>query len=152
LQFYAFGSLSTNEFAGHFYDCPESGGASNPACAQYDGEYILRSLGLPTKDWIWRPILALCGFFILYYVLAAIAFSLIKEEIRLGNARKEEPDSVTETFSASTTQKVRPVTMALEDYVLSVSRRRFLKREPWRLSLLNGVNVTFQPGHLNVIL
>lgn len=41
--FYAFGALAANEFVGQFYDCPLPGGKSNPACAQYTGEYVMDS-------------------------------------------------------------------------------------------------------------
>jgi hypothetical protein len=69
--FYAFGALCANEFSGHFYDCPLEGGRSNPACKEYDGDFIMASLGLP-NNWVWRPILVLLAFAIAFYVGAGV--------------------------------------------------------------------------------
>jgi hypothetical protein len=75
--FYAFGALCSNEFEGHFYDCPLPGGESNPACAQYTGAYIIDSLGLP-HNWVVRPIVILFSFSVMFSVLAGrIATSLL---------------------------------------------------------------------------
>lgn len=80
--FYAFGALCANEFGGQFYDCPLEGGKSNPACAEYTGEFIIASLGFPSRNWIARPIIILAAYVIMFYVLAGIGLRFVKVEMK----------------------------------------------------------------------
>ncbi|EOD49342.1 putative abc transporter protein [Neofusicoccum parvum UCRNP2] len=151
--FYAFGALAANEFAGHFYDCPEEGGPSNPACKQYTGEYIMESLGFPS-NWIWRPIIVLLAFVIAFYIGAGLILRFWKVEMQIGRARKDESDESAgkEKMTSRSLEEVRTVNIRLEDYALEIEKRNWMGRKAKQLEVLKPVSAQFEPGVLNIIM
>ncbi|KAF2734700.1 P-loop containing nucleoside triphosphate hydrolase protein [Polyplosphaeria fusca] len=149
--FYAFGALATNEFEGRFYDCPLPGGPSNPACKEYTGEFILASLGFP-RNWVWRPILALLGFGIAFYVGAAVLFKFWKAELVMARARPSNTDDSAgkEHMVARSAEEVRTITIRLEAYGLDIEKRSWRKKAT--KVILKPLTADFQPGTLNVIM
>ncbi|KAJ6286831.1 P-loop containing nucleoside triphosphate hydrolase protein [Bipolaris maydis] len=149
--FYAFGALCANEFSGHFYDCPLEGGRSNPDCKEYDGEFILDSLGFP-NNWIWRPILALLGFAIAFYVGAGVLLKFWNAEIAMARARPTNTDASAgkEKMNERPPENVRTIDIRLENYGLDVEKRSLRKRST--KTILNPITADFRPGSLNVIM
>ncbi|KAF2711484.1 P-loop containing nucleoside triphosphate hydrolase protein [Pleomassaria siparia CBS 279.74] len=149
--FYAFGALCANEFTGHFYDCPLEGGASNPACKEYTGEYILRSLGFP-GDWVWRPIVALFGFAVAFYLGAAVLLRFWKVEIGMARARPSNTDASAgkEKMTARSAGEVRTISIRLEAYALDLEKRSLRARTT--KAILKPLTADFQPNMINVIM
>jgi ABC-type multidrug transport system ATPase subunit len=151
--FYAFGALCANEFAGHFYDCPLPGGESNPACAQYTGDYIMDSLGLP-GDWIVRPIIVLLAFSIMFYVLAGIGFQFKPVSMSIAQARNSDTDfsAGKEKMTVRSAAEVRTVDIALNKFALDLEKRTIWGKKLPTKTILHPVTAKFQAGLLNVIM
>ena len=149
--FYAFGALCANEFTGSFYDCPLEGGRSNPACKEYDGDFIMDSLGFP-DDWVWRPILALLGFAIAFYIGAGVLLKFWNAEIAMARARPSNMDASAgkEKMSERVADNVRTIDIRLEGYGMDVEKRSLRKR--WTKTILKPLTADFFPGSLNVIM
>lgn len=149
--FYAFGALCANEFSGHFYDCPLEGGRSNPDCKEYDGDFIMDSLGFP-NNWVWRPILALLGFAIAFYVGAGLLLKFWNAEIAMARARPTNTDASAgkEKMNARPPENVRTIDIRLENYGLDVEKRSLRKKST--KTILNPITADFRPGSLNVIM
>lgn len=149
--FYAFGALCANEFTGSFYDCPLEGGPSNPACKEYTGEFILDSLGFP-DNWVWRPIVALLGFAIAFYIGAGILLKFWSAEIAMARARPSNMDASAgkEKMSERAPGDFRTISIRLEDYSMDIEKRSLRKR--WNKAILKPLTADFQPGSLNVIM
>lgn len=153
-QYYAFGALCTNEFAGKFYDCPYEGGILNPECKQYTGDYVLNSLGFP-PNWLWRPIIVLVGFIVAFYLGAALIMQFWRVEIQLSRARNSDDQDKSagkENLTARSLDDVRTVAISLENYALNIEKRRWLGGKIRKLEILKPVNAHFKPGVLNVIM
>jgi ABC-type multidrug transport system ATPase subunit len=151
--FYAFGALCANEFAGQFYDCPLLGGESNPACAQYTGDYIMDSLGLP-QDWIVRPIIVLLAFSIMFYVLAGVGFRFKPVSMSIAQARYSDTDfsAGKEKMTVRSATEVRTVDIALNRFALDLEKRTILGKKLPTKTILHPVTATFQAGLLNAIM
>ncbi|KAL8707138.1 MAG: hypothetical protein Q9220_007785 [cf. Caloplaca sp. 1 TL-2023] len=158
--FYGFGALAANEFVGHtsnpagqIYDCPFPGGLSNPECEQYTGTYVMRSLGFPS-DWITRPILVLLGFAVAFYVGAGFIFKIIKVDIGISRARQSVIDTSLgkEDLTAHSLEARRAVTIRLREYSLNIIKRDWRLRKSEKKAVLQSINTSFQPGHLNIIM
>ncbi|KAF2268532.1 ABC transporter-like protein [Lojkania enalia] len=149
--FYAFGALCANEFTGHFYDCPVGGGPYNPACKEYTGQYILDSLGFP-HNWVWRPILALLGFSIAFYLGAGVLLKFWKAEIVMARARPSNTDDSAgkESMIARSSGELRTISIRLEGYGLDIEKRSLRTRTT--KSILKPLTADFQPGVMNVIM
>jgi ABC-type transport system involved in cytochrome c biogenesis ATPase subunit len=149
--FYAFGALCANEFTSHFYDCPLEGGASNPACKEYTGQYILDSLGFP-DDWVWRPILALLGFVIAFYLLAGLLLKFWRAEIAMARARPSDSDDSAgkEKMTARSLEQIRTIAIRLDGYGLDIEKRSLRKSET--KAILKPLTADFQPSNMNVIM
>ncbi|KAF2195388.1 P-loop containing nucleoside triphosphate hydrolase protein [Zopfia rhizophila CBS 207.26] len=149
--FYAFGALCANEFAGHFYDCPLEGGASNPACKEYTGKYVLDSLGFP-KNWVWRPILALLGFAIAFYLGAAVLLKFWRAEIAMARARPMDTDDSAgkEKMMIRSPGEVRTISIRLDGYGLDIEKRAWRRRST--KAILKPLTTEFRPGILNVVM
>ncbi|KAF1848479.1 ABC transporter-like protein [Cucurbitaria berberidis CBS 394.84] len=149
--FYAFGALCANEFTGKFYDCPLEGGPSNPACKEYTGEFILDSLGFP-DNWVWRPILALLGFVIAFYIGAGILLNFRAAEIAMARARPSNMDASAgkEKMGERAAGDVRTINIRLEGYGMDIEKRSL--RKQWTKAILKPLTTEFQPGSLNVIM
>ncbi|KAL2425309.1 putative ABC transporter ATP-binding protein/permease [Exophiala dermatitidis] len=150
--FYAFGALCTNEFGGHFYDCPSPGGPSNPACREYTGDYILASLNLP-PNWLWRPIVVLVGFILFFFILSGVILQILTTEVEVAKTHESEAASAADTHEANTRldAQSRAVTITLENFALAVDRKRVFKPKVTKQIFL-PINTTFKPGVLNVIM
>lgn len=150
-QFYAFGALASNEFTGRFYDCPLEGGESNPACKEYTGEFILDSLGFP-DDWVWRPILALVGYVITFYIGAGVILKFWSAEIVMAQARPSDMDASAgkEKMAEAAPGDVRTVTIRLDDFALDIEKRAL--RKNFIKTILKPLTADFRPGSLNVIM
>lgn len=151
--FYAFGALCANEFAGRFYDCPLPGGESNPACAQYTGDYIMDSLGLP-QDWVVRPIIVLLAFSIMFYSLAGVGFRFKPVSMSIAQARNSDTDfsAGKEKMTVRSAAEVRTVDIALNKFALDLEKRTISGKKLPTKTILHPVTATFQAGLLNVIM
>ncbi|KAI4141211.1 MAG: hypothetical protein L6R39_005470, partial [Caloplaca ligustica] len=158
--FYGFGALAANEFVGHtsnpagrIYDCPAPGGASNPACEEYTGAYIMRSLGFP-PDWIRRPIIALFGFVIAFYLGAAVILRFKTVGMSISRARHTQVDTSLgkEELTAQSLDDRQRITVSLEKYSLNIRKRDRLLRKSVTKSILEPVSTVFEPSLLNVIM
>ncbi|KAF2134491.1 ABC transporter-like protein [Dothidotthia symphoricarpi CBS 119687] len=149
--FYAFGALCANEFTGRLYDCPYEGGASNPLCKEYTGEFILDSLGFP-DNWVWRPILALFGFAIAFYIGAGLLLKFWSVELVMARARPSDMDASAgkEKMSERPSGDVRTITIKLDRYGMDIEKRTLRTRTTKKI--LEPLTAEFQPGMLNVIM
>ena len=152
--------MVANEFVGHasdpagqLYDCPFAGGTANPACKEYTGLYIMQSLGFPAK-WILRPIIVLLAFAVAFYLGAGLILQYWKAGIEISRARKNDTDysSGKEKMVSRSLDDVRTINIRLEHYSLDVQKRNIQLRKVHKLSILKPLNITFEPGVLNVIM
>ncbi|KAF2088527.1 ABC transporter-like protein [Saccharata proteae CBS 121410] len=151
--YYAYGAFCANEFEGSFYDCPESGGPSNPLCIQYTGDYIMESLGFP-RNWVWRPIMVLFGFVVAFYLGAALILRFWKVEMEISRARNVDSDDSAgkEQIVARSNEEVRTVSIRLDEFSLDIEKKSWYGRKKRHLEVLKPVSAEFEPGKLNVIM
>lgn len=160
-MFYAFGALVSNEFVGHtsseignLYDCPFAGGAANPECKEYTGQFIISSLGFPS-NWIMRPIIILLGFVIALYLGAGVILQFWKVEMSISRAHKTDVDRSAgkEKMAVRSISELRTVRIQLENYRLDIKTKPPLLWKSARdISLLKPITTDFEPGVLNVIM
>ncbi|WZH42346.1 P-loop containing nucleoside triphosphate hydrolase protein [Fusarium acuminatum] len=151
--FYVFSAYAGNEFEGSFYDCPYSGGESDPRCKQYTGAYVMSSLGFP-KDWVAKPILVLLAFVIFFIVLSVIGLHIIKVEMTIARARVSDTDlsAGKEKMTARSVADVRAIDLELDQFSLALDKRSQRgKKLPTKI-ILNPITATFSAGVLNVIM
>ncbi|KAL9000508.1 MAG: hypothetical protein Q9169_000801 [Polycauliona sp. 2 TL-2023] len=158
--FYGFGALAANEFVGHtsspagrVYDCPSPGGASDAACEEFTGAYVMRSLGFP-PDWIIRPIVVLLAYIIAFYLGAAVILKYKPVGMRISRARQTEFDTSLgkEELAAHSRDDRRTIKVTLKDYSLDIQKRNWRLSRAEKKSILQPVNTAFEPGLLNVIM
>jgi ABC-type lipoprotein export system ATPase subunit len=159
-NFYLLGAFLSNEFIGvnggpdgQIYDCPLLD-STDPQCVTYTGRYIMRSLALPTKDWIWRPIAVTLGFTAMWWILAGVVLQFYQIEIGVATIRKQEDHDVLFAGPLQDSQRydeVTPIEISLQDYTLEVHVKR-LTRNSTTKTILQAVTTKFTPGHLNVIM
>ena len=159
-NFYAFGGLAANEFFptasapfGRLYDCPEQGGASNPACVQYTGAYIMESLGFP-RDWIKRPIAFLVAYVVAFYLGAGLLLRFLKQQVGVSKAQNSEADIPVgkEHLRIRSYEEVRRIDITLTDYSIEVQKRQGIRRRLLKKIILRSVSAKFLPGQLNIIM
>ncbi|PNP40769.1 hypothetical protein TGAMA5MH_07209 [Trichoderma gamsii] len=152
-SFYTFGAYCGNEFQGSFYDCPESGGPSNPACLQYTGEFIMSSLGFP-RNWVARPIVCLASFVVFFFILSAIGLHYIKVEMTIARSRVSDTDlsAGKEKMTARSIAEVRTIDVELENSSLDLDKRALNGKKLPRKNILKPINVNFHAGTLNIIM
>jgi len=151
--FYAFGALCANEFTGAFYDCPLEGGPSNPGCKEYSGDFVLDSLGFP-NDWVWRPIMALLGFVLAFYLGAGILLKFWRADITMARARPSndlDASAGKEKMRQPSPEDIQSLSIRLENYGLNIEKRSLLRRR-WTKEILKPLTAEFQPACLNVIM
>jgi ABC-type multidrug transport system ATPase subunit len=151
--YYAFGALCANEFVGQFYDCPFEGGQSNPACTDYTGAYIMKSLGFP-EEWIVTPIVVMAAFVVGFYFLAWVGLRFKKVEMTIARQRNQDADlsAGKEKMTTRSAAEVRTVDIGLNNFALDLDKRTFFgKRLPTK-SILQPVITHFRSGMLNVIM
>ena len=158
---YANGALVTNEFLAHttdpqgqLYACPSLGGTANPDCKTFTGLYIVQALGYPTNNWLWRPIVIILGYPVLFFFLSALV--LYSHKIDLSISRQRAPDTDLsagkEDIRTNSVKEVRTIDITLTNYSLDIQKRTLLGKNTEKLSILKPINATFRPGVLNVIL
>ncbi|EEH43518.2 uncharacterized protein PADG_08138 [Paracoccidioides brasiliensis Pb18] len=161
-SFYTFGALCTNEFIGprgppygQFYDCPYSDNPADPRCKEYTGKFIISSLGFP-PNWIWRPILIMLSFIIVFYIDATLILQFRKFDMDVAQAINTDGDlsAGKEKLVPRSTEDVRKVSILLDKYTLEIQKRSLGRRgfRSDRLSILKPISTEFQPGQLNVIM
>lgn len=160
-MFYAFGALVSNEFVGHtssptgnFYECPFAGGAANPECKEYTGQFIISSLGFPS-GWITRPIIILLAFVIAFYLGAMVILHFRKVEMGISRVHKTDVDQSAgkEKIAIRSISEIRTVRIRLENYGLDIKKKGPLWWKPPRdISILKPITTDFEPGVLNVIM
>ncbi|KAJ9617388.1 hypothetical protein H2204_013854 [Knufia peltigerae] len=150
--FYSFGALCTNEFRGHFYDCPSPGGPSNPACKEYTGAYILASLNLPS-NWLWRPIIVLVGFVLFFFILSGIILQVLTTEVEMAKQHDSEV-----MYEAESQQAIvrsgdgdRGITVTLDHFGLDLETQRLFRGKSVK-HIFRPISTQFEPGVLNVIM
>ncbi|KIX01062.1 uncharacterized protein Z518_10128 [Rhinocladiella mackenziei CBS 650.93] len=150
--FYAFGALCTNEFAGHFYDCPSPGGPQDPVCKEYTGTYILASLDLPS-NWLWRPIVVLFGFGLFFFILSGVILQVIATEVEMAKTHESKATYSTESLhhTARSEDENGAITVALDQFGLEVESKRLFKSNRAK-RIFHPISTTFEPGVLNVIM
>ena len=151
--YYSFGALCANEFVGQFYDCPLEGGESNPACANYTGSYIMASLGFP-EDWIWKQMIILAAFVVMFYTLAGVGLKYIRVEMTIARQRTPGTDlqAGKEKMTARSAAEVRTVDIGLNKFALDLDKKTFWGRKLPTKTILHPVTASFQAGVLNVIM
>ena len=158
--YFGFGALSSNEFVsyssnsfGHLYDCPEPGGASNPACTQYTGAFVIQSLGFPS-NWVSRPIIVLLGFVIAFYLGAGMILRFKKVDLDISRAQQNDADHSAgkENIKSRTNEEARTVGITLSKYSLNIEKRDFRLKFVKNLSIIKSVNTSFEPGLLNAVM
>lgn len=151
--FYAFGALCANEFVGQFYDCPLPGGESNPACAEYTGEFIMNGLGLP-HNWVKRPIIVMVGFVIMFYTLAGVGLRYKKVSMSIARARNTDVDlsAGKEKMTARSIAEVRAIDIGLDKFALDLEKKSIFGRNLPTKTILNPITTHFRAGTLNVIM
>ncbi|KAK5995458.1 putative ABC transporter ATP-binding protein/permease [Cladobotryum mycophilum] len=151
--FYVFGAYCGNEFQGSFYDCPESGGPSNPACAPYTGKFIMSSLGFPT-DWIARPIIVLVAFMAMFVAVSILGLHFVKVEMTIARARTSDTDlsAGKEKMAARSIAEVRTIDLELDKFALDLDKRNQKGKKLPRKTIVQPITATFQAGTLNIIM
>ncbi|EJP61762.1 ABC transporter [Beauveria bassiana ARSEF 2860] len=152
-NFYAFSAYCANEFQGNFYNCPYPGGRDNPACEQYTGNYIMKSLGFPT-NWITRPIVALASFIVLFLLLSTVGLTFLKVEMTIARARITDTDlsAGKENMTAQSVSEVRAIDVGLDRFALALDKKAATGKPLPRRLIVNPLTTTFQAGTLNVIM
>lgn len=152
--------MTANEFVGHtsdpagqLYDCPFTGGTTNPSCKEFTGAYIMQSLGFPS-NWIVRPIVVLLAFAIAFFLGASLILLYWQVEIGVSRAQKNDTDysSGKEKMTSRSLDDVRTITIRLDNYTLDIQKRDVRLRKRPKLSILKPLNTRFEPGVLNVIM
>ncbi|KAJ4387600.1 hypothetical protein N0V93_008196 [Gnomoniopsis smithogilvyi] len=143
--FYVFGALCGNEFHDAFYDCPYTGGQSNPQCIPYTGAYILQSLGFETE---WR----LLRHLLLHPLLDRTHY--MRTDMTIARARISEGDHSAgkEKMAARSIEEIRAIDLSLEKFALDLDKRSPWGRKLPRKTILHPVTTTFEAGKLNVIM
>lgn len=148
-SYYGYAALSANEFSGQFYDCPD-GGPDDPQCNEYTGDYILHALDLP-RDWLAVPIAALVGFLALMFTIDGLVLHFKTHDIQLVRVNVEDSSVGGIEAIEYTPNTVRPISVDLEAFALSVASRRLFRNEVTK-QILHPTNANFEPGVLNVIM
>ncbi|KAG5975653.1 hypothetical protein E4U55_007602 [Claviceps digitariae] len=152
-NFYAFSAYAGNEFEGNFYDCPYAGGPSNPACIQYSGDYVMKSLGFPS-NWVARPISILASYIVLFVGLSVVGLHLVKVEMTIARSRTSNTDlsAGKEKLTARSISECRAIDLGLENFALTLEKRNAWGKKLPPKTILHPLTTNFQAGVLNVIM
>lgn len=151
--YWGLGAQMSNEFTGASYPCP-LGTKDDLICAEYQGWFILESLGIK-EGWITTPILVLLGFFCGTYLLSAVLLYYNKVDINVAPSRGKGDDrdrSAGKEKMEAREASARTITVVLKDYKLDVLKYRFRHRRFETLEILKSISAQFEPGKLNVIM
>ncbi|KAK0385457.1 hypothetical protein NLU13_7933 [Sarocladium strictum] len=155
-SFYTFSAYVANEFEGSFYDCPFAAGRGSAKCIQYEGDFVIETLGFPS-NWTKRAIACMAGFSLVFLISSVIALQFLTpstfNSISQPRQRADPRSRVQETPYVDA-MKVNPTTVELCQYTLTLStktlkgcRQRFEQKH-----ILQPINVTFEPGMLHIVL
>ncbi|KAK7430510.1 hypothetical protein QQZ08_003029 [Neonectria magnoliae] len=154
--FYTFSAYIANEFEGNLHECPYSGGQSNPKCAEYSGDFVIKSLGFP-QHWTGRALGCMVGFAVFFVCFSIIGLQYLKPtsiaNARAPEPRKEPPPSIDGEGQRPVT-RTRPVLVELRQFALTLRTKtiRHFKTGPTEKIIVNAINARFKPGVLNVII
>ncbi|KAJ3843785.1 P-loop containing nucleoside triphosphate hydrolase protein [Lentinula raphanica] len=159
--FYGFAALVANEFSGKFYDCPEDGGPSDPACLQYSGDFILENLSF-RPNWYTVPVCALLGFVIVFNLVAMLFLQSWTVGVQVagihlskdkGTEGTERYQGVSHLKKEKDRDKSVDISVDLIDLTLTIEKTSlkngFTKTH---LPILHGVTTRFEAGSVNVIM
>jgi hypothetical protein len=144
--------MNTNEFAGRFFNCPESGGGANPKCLQYSGDFQLRTSGITLQ--IWQDLLALICLSAVFYLVAGILFFAFPVKIKMS----KQPQTAISSYRGlgptkeTTLEGVRGLRVVLKDYALDVKKLERLGKACSKKPIINPLSTVFAPGKINVIM
>ncbi|KAJ3907169.1 P-loop containing nucleoside triphosphate hydrolase protein [Lentinula edodes] len=159
--FYGFAALVANEFSGKFYDCPESGGPSNPACIQYTGDFILENLSFH-PNWYTVPVCALLGFVVVFNLSATLLLLFWTVDVQVAgthtakNADTNGPERY-QDVSGMKKEKERDksvdIDVDLVDLALTIEKTSLRKGfTKVHIPILHAVTTRFEAGSVNVIM
>ncbi|KAK7415722.1 hypothetical protein QQX98_005635 [Neonectria punicea] len=154
--FYTFSAYIANEFEGNLHECPYSGGQSNPKCAEYSGDFVIKTLGFP-QHWTGRALGCMVGFAVFFVCFSILGLQYLKPtsiaNARTPEPRKEPPPSIDGEGQRPVT-RMRPVPVELRQFALTLRTKtlRSARTGPTEKSILNPINAKFEPGILNVII
>ena len=113
----------------------------------------MQSLGFPS-NWVVRPIIALLGFAISFYLGAGLILRYREVEIGISRAQKSDTDYAAgkETMLSRSLSETRAIDITLEKVSLDIIKRNAMSNKTSHLSILKPLTTTFQPGMLNVIM
>ena len=149
-SYYGYAAFAANEFSGRFYSCPVSDNRDDPGCKEYLGSYILESLDLP-PDWLSTPISALLGFIGLMTVVDGLLLRYKTQDIQLVRVTTSEVALTGGTILDENRDEVRPVTVHVAEFELSVESKSLLRKNVVKM-ILHPTTAIFKPGILNVIM
>lgn len=156
---YAYGGLTTNQFAGWNGDCP----VNKTNCEEYSGDYQLEKAGYP-QNFIGQSIAILLAWVICYYFVTYVALKFKNYDISISKEKKhakyemnEEEDAEKNEVEINGNFKETiiniPVDIFLENISLTVK-----PREVWVLNhdepklLLENISGHFRSDSVNVIM
>lgn len=153
---YSFGALAANEFTDAFYDCPLPGGRDNPACTEYDGNYVLRTLDFP-RNWTKIPITVDLAYAVGFYLLAGVVLKWKPVDITVVKGSKKADDDIDQSAGKEKLTKregmgEEKIDVTLEDYKLRLKKRGIFGKGALDMEILKGVSAKFEAGKLNVIM
>lgn len=113
----------------------------------------MQSLGFPS-NWVTRPIVALLGFVVAFYLGAGLILRFWKVESTVSKAQQNDTDHSVgkEKIKAGTRQEVRTVSITLNEYSLNIQKRDYRFKKLDNVPILKSINTSFEPGRLNVIM
>lgn len=113
----------------------------------------MNALGLPTNNWILRPILVLMGYAVALNFGAGLIYRYWRVDIKVAQARKGDEDPFTgkEKLAIHSAGEVPPVEIALDKYTLGVEKRDS-RAHVVHKTILNPVSTVFEAGKINVIM
>ncbi len=111
------------------------------------------SLGFP-HDWIWKPILVLLAFILMFYSLAGVGLRFKKVHLKIAQSRNSHSDlsAGKEKMAVRSAAESRTVDIILDKFALDLDKRDILARKLPTKTILRPITTSFQPGVLNIIM
>lgn len=111
------------------------------------------NLGFP-QNWVARPIIAMLGFALLFFVTSWIGLAFLKVEMTIARARKSDTDlsAGKEKMAVKSIHEIRAIDVGLDEFSLALDKRSLTGKKLPTKTILNPVTTTFQAGTLNIIM